>query len=214
MDNPAHNVRVATGTRTVAQLVDLAAICEALQNWGLFRDRGDWDGLRSVYARDATMQTTWMNGSAAEFVDMSQRMSAGPARPIHYIGMPIVKLNGAIAVAQTRIKILVRAPLDGVLVDATCHGWFVDRLVKLDGNWLIKSRVPLYERDRLDAVDPAVSLQLDAEALALYPACYKHMAYMQSRVGAPINMALPSPGSPEQQILLSDCESWLAAGKP
>lgn len=196
------------------RLLEQAAIGEVLQNWGLWRDRCDWDALRSLYAPGATMQTTWLDGSAADFVDISQRMSAGATRAQHYIGTPIVKMNGPCAVAQTRITILVRGALDGVAVDALCHGWFVDRLVKTDGQWLIKSRVPLYEKDTLAAVDPGATLTLDPALLASFPAAYKHMAYVQSVVGAPVNLKLPLPGSPEQDKVLQDCDAWLAAGQP
>ena len=193
------------------QLTDQAAISQVLQNWGLWRDRCDWDALRSTYAPNATMQTTWMDGPASAFVDVCQRMSAGPARALHYIGVPVVTLNGARALAQTRITILVRAPLNGIEVDATCYGWFIDRMVKQEGHWLIQSREPIYERDTLVAVDPGVTLQLDADALASYPPHYKHMAYMQSVVGAPINSDLPLPNSKEQQHMLQACEAWLAS---
>ena len=191
-------------------LVERAAIGDVLQNWGLWRDRCDWAGLRSLYAPGATMQTTWLDGSATEFVDLSQRMSAGATRAQHYIGVPIVKVNGARAVAQTRITILVRGLLEGVAVDATCHGWFVDRLVKQDGQWLIQSRVPLYEKDTLVAVDPGAALKLDPALLASFPAAYKHMAYVQSAIGAPVNRTLALPGSSEQDQILNDCDEWLA----
>ena len=87
-------------------------------------------------------------------------------------------------------------------------------MVKLDGKWLIQHRAPLYEKDSLAAVDPGVTLKLDAEVLAAYPAAYKHMAYMQSIVGAPINLDLAMPGSKEQDQLLQASSEWLAAGKP
>ena len=195
-------------------LVERAAIGDLLQNWGLWRDRCDWAALRGLYAPGATMQTTWLDGSATDFVDISQRMSAGATRAQHYIGVPIVKVNGARAVAQTRITILVRGLLEGVAVDATCHGWFVDRLVKQDGQWLILSRVPLYEKDTLAAVDPGVALKLDPALLASFPAAYKHMAYVQSAIGAPVNMALALPGSSEQDKILRDCDEWLATPRP
>jgi hypothetical protein len=184
-----------------------------LQNWGLYRDRCDWDALRSLYAPAATMQTTWMDGPASDFVDVCQRMSAGPTRALHYIGVPIVQMNGDCALAQTRITILVRSQLAGVEVDAICYGWFIDRMVKQDGKWLIHHRAPIYEKDTLVAVNPDVKLDLDAEVLAGYPANYKHMAYMQSIVGAPINLDLPMPGSQAQEHLLRECGLWLAAGK-
>ena len=157
------------------------------------------------------MQTTWMDGPASVFVDVCERMSAGATRAMHYIGVPIVQVNGPCAIAQTRITILVRGQLDGIEVDASCYGWFVYRMIKLDGKWLIQSRAPIYEKDTLAAVDPAVTLKLDPELLAGYPAHYKHMAYMQSVVGAPINLDLPAPGSQGQAQMLQACGDWLAA---
>ncbi len=193
-------------------VAERAAICDVLQNWGLWRDRCEWEALRSVYAPAATMQTTWMDGSASDFVDVCERMSAGATRALHYIGVPIIQVNGLCALAQTRITILVRSSLNGIEVDATCYGWFVDRMVKLDGKWLIQSRAPIYEKDTLAAVNPGVTLALDGDVLAGYPAHYKHMAYMQSLVGAPINLDLPAPGSKEQAQMLQACADWLAAG--
>lgn len=195
-------------------LIDRAAIGDVLQNWGMWRDRCDWNGLRSLYAPNATMQTTWMDGLASDFIDACERMSAGPTRAQHYIGMPIVRVNGVCALAQTRITILVRTLLEGIEVDATCYGWFVDRMVKLNGRWLIQSRAPIYEKDILAAVDPSVVLKLDASSLAKYPAHFKHMAYLQSIVGAPINLDLPMPGSKGQEALLRACDTWLKAGAP
>ena len=215
MTNPSQDPGTERATAQALQLLlERAAICDVLQSWGLWRDRCEWEALRSLYAPGATMQTTWLDGSATDFVDISQRMSAGAARAQHYIGVPIVEVHGACAVAQTRITILVRGVLDGVAVDATCHGWFVDRLVKSEGRWLIKSRVPFYEKDTLAAVDPGVTLKLDAALLETFPAAYKHMAYVQSAVGAPVNLTLPLPGSAAQDRVLRECGTWLAAGRP
>lgn len=194
-----------------AQLADKALITEALQNWGLWRDLCDWTSLKTVYAPEATMQTTWFDGPALDFVAATERLSGGPARAQHYIGTPCVTVNGARAVAQTRITILVRGPLEGVEVDATCYGWFIDRMVKLDGRWLIQTRVPVYEKDTLFPVDPAATLALDPQRLASHPAPYKFMAYMQSLAGATVNKDLPLPGSAEHRQLLADSAAWLAA---
>lgn len=194
----------------LALVADKAHISEVLQNWGLWRDQCDWVRLKTVYAPGATMQTTWFDGAALDFVDATERLSGGPARAQHYIGTPSVAVNGTRAVAQTRITILVRGPLAGVEVDATCYGWFIDRLVNLDGRWLILNRMPVYEKDTLAAVDPALRLTLDPERLARHPASYKFMAYMQSLAGATVNTGLPQPDSAEHHQLLADGAAWLA----
>jgi len=194
-----------------SQLADKALIAEVLQRWALWRDLCDWPALKALYAPAALMQTTWFDGSALDFVDATSRLAGGPSRAQHYIGTPCIEVNGTRAVAQTRITILVRGPLDGVEVDATCYGWFIDRMVKRDGQWLIQTRVPVYEKDTLCAVDPAVTLSLDPVRLASHPCTYKFMAYMQSQAGATVNTGLPLPGSPAHLALLADCAGWLAA---
>ena len=198
------------GNTTQSELhADKALVAEALQQWGLWRDLCNWPALKSVYAPGATMQTTWFDGLANDFVNAIERMSAGPSRAQHYIGTPVIQVQGARALAHTRITILVRGPLEGVEVDATCYGWFIDRMVKLDGQWLIASRVPVYEKDTLLPVDPALTLQFDPVRLASHPAPYKFMAYMQSMAGATVNCDLPLPGSAAHTQLLADSQAWL-----
>jgi len=38
-------------------------------------------------------------------------------------------------------------------------------------------RQPIYEKDRLDPLDPSAKLALDAELLARFPEGYRHLAY-------------------------------------
>ena len=49
-------------------LADRLAIREAIGNWALWRDTGRWERLRSLYAAEAVMHTTWFVGAADEFV--------------------------------------------------------------------------------------------------------------------------------------------------
>ena len=53
--------------------------------------------------------------------------------------------------------------MEGVLCDVVCTGRFYDFLVKLEGEWKLLHRQPIYEKDRIDPVDPAARLALDAE---------------------------------------------------
>ena len=54
---------------SLERFLDRAAIVEAVQNWGLWRDTGRWDRLRGLYTADAIQHTTWFVGPAAEFID-------------------------------------------------------------------------------------------------------------------------------------------------
>lgn len=200
----------ATST-ALTELLDRAAITRLVNDWGLARDDGRWDQLRACYTPDAIMHTTWFAGPAADFVERSMAAARVGARVQHFIGAATIALNGDKAIAETRMVLMVRGRLDGVEVDATCWGRFHDRLVKRDGRWRILERTPVYEKDRLDPVDPAAQLVLDTDAMAQQQAdgC-RHLTYMQSRSGATITPDLAVPGSAALVRLEAEGTAWLA----
>ncbi len=85
-------------------------------------------------------------------------------RILHFLGGMSVDIAGARAIAQTKMTISQRGPVEGVLCDVVCTGRFYDFLEKRDGRWGIVLRQPIYEKDRLDPVDPAAKLALDPNA--------------------------------------------------
>ena len=106
-----------------------------------------------------------------------------------------------------------RAALDGVPVDVACLGRFYDFFEKRDGRWAIVRRQPIYEKDRLDPVDPSAALTLDAAWLARYPEGYRHLAYLQAKNGFQVKDGLPGLRGPEVERLYAEGRAWLA-GSP
>ena len=74
-----------------------------------------------------------------------------------------------------------RGQIHEVLCDVVCTGRFYDFLEKRGDRWGIVLRQPIYEKDRIDPVDPAASLSLDRAALAAFPKGYQHLAYIQTQ---------------------------------
>jgi hypothetical protein len=74
------------------------------------------------------------------------------------------------------------------MVDVICFGRFYDFFEKRDRRWGIVRRQPIYEKDRLDPVDPSAVLQLDANLLNSFPEGYCHLAYLQARNGFKIKV--------------------------
>ncbi len=201
----------STQTAALQTLLDRAAITQVVQDWGLSRDAGRWDNLRSHYTRDAVMHTTWFVGSAAEFVQRSMDAAGRGARAQHFIGATSIDIQGDKAIAETRMILLVRGKLDGVEVDVTCYGRFYDWFVKLDGAWLIQKRMVIYEKDRMDVLDPGVTITLNREELVKHPDGYRHLAYLQSHAGASITADLPTPNSASLARLYAEGGAWLGA---
>ncbi len=102
-----------------------------------------------------------------------------------------------------------RALLDGVLVDVVCLGRFYDFFQKREGRWAIVRRQPIYEKDRLDPVDPAAVLHLDQQWLACYPEGYRHLAYVQAHNGFRVKNGLPGLHGPEVDLLYAEGRAWL-----
>ena len=77
---------------------------------------------------------------------------------LHFLGGSTIDVAGDRAIAQTKMTISQRAQVDGVLCDVVCTGRFYDFFEKRDGRWGIVLRQPIYEKDRLDPVDPSAKL--------------------------------------------------------
>ena len=74
-------------------------------------------------------------------------------------------------------------------------------------------RQPIYEKDRLDPVDPAAVLQLDADVLAGFPIGYRHLAYAQTRIGYDVKRDMPGLVGPGVERLYRRGAEWLAGGE-
>ena len=102
--------------------------------------------------------------------------------------------------------------MHGVLVDVVCTGRFYDFLEKRDGRWGVVLRQPIYEKDRMDPVDPAATLALDPALLARFPAGYRHLAYLQTGIGYAVKTDMPGLQGPEVTALYARGKAWLAGG--
>ena len=192
---------------------DQLAIREVIENWVLWRDAGDWDRFRTVWHDDGYMMATWFQGPAADFIRVSREGWNRGVSILHFLGGVSIDLAGDRAVAQTKMTISQRATVHDVLCDVVCTGRFYDFFEKRDGRWAIVLRQPIYEKDRMDPVDPSKTLTLDAKLLSKFPEGYRHLAYLQSGIGYPIKKDMPGLKGPEVEALYARGRRWLA-GEP
>ncbi|MBB4424802.1 hypothetical protein GGD66_003348 [Bradyrhizobium sp. CIR48] len=165
------------------QLLDRLAIRDLVENWAVWRDAGDWERFATVWHEEGWMSATWFQGPARDFMRVSQEGFARGVRILHFLGGTSIDLAGERAIAQSKMTISQRAPVHDVVCDVVCTGRFYDFLEKRQGKWGIVRRQPIYEKDRIDPVDPAAELRLDQTALAALPEGYRHLAYMQELIG-------------------------------
>ena len=192
---------------------DQLAIREVVENWILWRDAGDWDRFKTVWHDDGYMMATWFQGPAAEFIRVSREGWDRGVSILHFQGGVSIDLAGDRAIAQTKMTISQRATVHNVLCDVVCTGRFYDFFEKRAGRWAIVLRQPIYEKDRMDPVDPAKTLALDAKLLNQFPEGYRHLAYLQSGIGYPVKKDMPGLKGSEVEALYARGRRWLA-GQP
>ncbi len=188
---------------------DQLAIVETVNNWALWRDAGDWERFRSVWHDDGWMSATWFQGPAEKFIEVSKAGFDKGVSILHFLGGSSVDVKGERAIAQTKMTISQRASVDGVAVDVVCTGRFYDFFARRRGRWAIVRRQPIYEKDRMDPVDPAAKLMLDPELLARFPEGYRNLAYLQTKIGHTIKLDLPQLKGPAVQALYAQGQAWL-----
>ena len=194
-------------------LLERLAVREMVENWAVWRDAGDWERFRSVWHDDGRMMATWFQGSADEFIAVSRAGFDKGVSILHFLGGNSVDLAGERAVSQTKMTISQRALVHDVLCDVVCTGRFYDFCEKRDGRWGLVLRQPIYEKDRMDPVDPAARLSLDQELLGRFPEGYRHLAYLQTHIGFKVKPDMPGLKGPQVEALYARGRSWLE-GKP
>jgi len=189
--------------------VERLAIRSVIDNWVLWRDSGDWDRFATVWHDDGWMTATWFQGPARDFIVASREAFDRGVNILHMLGGWTCDLAGSRAISQTRMAIHQRAPLDGVPVDVTCIGRFYDFFEKRAGRWAIVRRQPIYEKDRLDVVDPSARIALDRTLLDRFPEGYRHLAYLQTKNGFAVKGDLPGLRGTVVERLYAEGRAWL-----
>ncbi|WP_245524801.1 MULTISPECIES: nuclear transport factor 2 family protein [unclassified Bradyrhizobium] len=192
---------------------DRRRIRDLLENWVVWRDAGHWEQFRQVWHPDGRMMATWFQGSAEEFIRVSQDGWARGVSILHFLGGISIEVAGDRAISQTKMTISQRGDVEGVACDVVCTGRFYDFLEKRNGRWGIVLRQPIYEKDRMDPVSPAAKLELDAALLARFPEGYRHLAYMQTRIGYTVKPDMPGLKGPAVDQLYSRGAAWLSGAK-
>jgi SnoaL-like domain len=191
-------------------MLERLAIREIVENWVVWRDAGDWERFRTVWHEDGRMMATWFQGPAAEFIRVSKEGMERGVNILHFLGANSVDVNKHRAVSQTKMTILQRALVHDILCDVACIGRFYDFFEKRGGKWGLVLRQPIYEKDRIDPVDPAAKLQLDQSVLNRFPEGYCHLAYLQTNAGFRVKPDMPGLKGPDVEALYARGKAWLA----
>ena len=202
-------------------LQDELLIRQMVERWAVWRDAGDWQRFATVWHPQGVMMATWFQGPYADFIRVTQEGWAKGVSILHFLGGSAIEVAGERAIAQTKMTISQRGMVEGinsgeagpVLCDVVCTGRFYDFVQKHEGQWKLLHRQPIYEKDRIDPVDSAAVVKLDQQALAGFPEGYRHLAYIQTRIGYTVKLDMPMLKGPVVAELYARGARWLAGGE-
>ena len=200
---------------TLAQ--DEHEIAGVLIRWGHARDSDDWETLSACFHEDATIHISWISGLAKDFVARSQAMATARKSGTHMkhvISGPWIRVNGDRAFSRCHVNLYHRTIMDGHEFDLQSWFRFFDLLERRDGAWRIVKRTAVYDKDRIDPVDPrGIPKDFFADMdLSAFPSSAKFLCYILGRLGLPPSTNIISVATEEERVLREDSEAWLEGG--
>ncbi len=187
---------------------DRLAISDLLNGW-MHRDLSQWDELGKLFHPEGTIEVTWFEGLASEFIKGSMRMGKSDIGTKHFIGNPLVKFNAAQNKAIAETNAMIIGQNSKLALAAPCHNRFYDMLEKRNGEWRILRRQVIYDFGSFDF--PLGTVDIDRDAASRYPIAYAPLAWLLEKSGFPVQRVFATKGSELETRMKKDAENWLAA---
>lgn len=189
-------------------LEDRQQITDLMTGW-IHRDLGEWASLRNLFHPDGTIEITWFEGLASDFVDGSMRMSASDFRTKHVIASPTVTFNADATKALVETNAMIIGENVALNLGCTGHNRFYDRAEKRDGVWKLSHRQSIY--DMASFTFPLGVVEIDADTVAKYPREYAALAYLLEKSGFPVQRVFATRGSELEKQIKDAGQDWLTA---
>lgn len=190
-------------------MTDVTIIRDLIERWAVYRDALLWDKFRTIWHPNGRMKATWTEGSFEDFIRMTEEGVKHGLNILHILGGSAIEVSGSRATSMTKMMILQRAELGGVLCDVTSYARHFDLWEKIDGRWGLNCRETICDKDRIDPVNTNETVCLDENILSQFPQEYKHLAYLQTKAGYTVNKDVPrlSGGKALEELYLRG-EEW------
>lgn len=189
-------------------LEDRQQITDLMTGW-IHRDLGEWASLRNLFHPDGTIEITWFEGLASDFVDGSMRMGASDFRTKHVIASPTVTFNADATKALVETNAMIIGENVALNLGCTGHNRFYDRAEKRDGVWKLSHRQSIY--DMASFTFPLGVVEIDTDTVAKYPREYAALAYLLEKSGFPVQRVFATRGSELEKQIKDAGQDWLTA---
>ncbi len=191
-------------------ITNVTQIRDLIERWAVYRDALLWDKFRTIWHKNGRMKATWTEGAFEDFIRMTEEGVRHGLNILHILGGSAIEVSGSRATSMTKMIILQRANLDGVLCDVTSYARHFDLWEMIDERWGLVSRETICDKDRIDPVNTNEKIQLDDSILSQFPVEYRHLAYLQTKAGYTVDRDVPRlSGGKALEALYRRGDAWL-----
>ncbi|WP_336995481.1 nuclear transport factor 2 family protein [Leclercia sp. UBA7405] len=190
------------------QLQDRQQLNDLVNGW-MHRDLGEWAQLRNLFHPDGTIEITWFEGLASDFVEGSMRMGASDLRTKHLIASPAVTFNDAGNKAILETNAIIIAENVKLNIGCECHNRFYDLAEKREGVWKLFHRQSIYDIGTFTF--PLGPVEIDRNIALKYPREYAALAYLLECSGFPLGRVFATRGSELETAMKAEGQRWLTA---
>ena len=201
--------------KKLQESVDRSEIINVVSKSILTRDSGMWNQLAECYHSEAEFTSSWWKGKPSEFIKVaSEKLEASRkegGEQKHMTSNHWVVVNGDRATAECDLILFMRRPINGVDLDFQTFSRRLHLMARENGDWKIWRRFAIYERDRMDPVDPTngPDTYYDAEAMSKFPKKLRyHLWRNQVKGSAPVK-ELCIRGTEQEKVVREEAKKWI-----
>jgi SnoaL-like domain len=199
--------------------IDRSEIINLVSKSIIARDSGLWDQLAACYHSDAEFSSSWWTGKPSDFITAADKKLKAAhdegGEQKHISSNHCIEINGDHATAECDLILFTRTTVNGVELDFATWSRRLHLMKKEGGEWKIWRRFAIYEKDRVDAVDPAVDLsqRLPPTQLAKYPRQLRHHLWRNELRGSEPARNLCIRGTPQESAVREEARAWIAEAR-
>ena len=204
--------------KRLQESIDRSEIANLISKSIISRDSGLWDELAACYHSEAEFTSSWWKGKPSDFFKVaSEKLEASRRQggeQKHVTSNHWIEINGDRATAESDLILFMRSLINGVELDIATWSRRFQLFAREKGEWKIFRRWVIYERDRMDPVDPTVAPQsyYDAEALAKYPKQLRFHLWRNEMLGSPPEKNIVLRGSAQEDAAREEARKWMQGG--
>lgn len=201
--------------KRLQESIDRSEIINLVSKSILTRDSGLWEKLAECYHSEAEFTSSWWHGKAKDFMKAaSKRMDEARkegGEQKHMTANHLIVINRDRATAECDLCLFSRRPINGVELDFQTFSRRLHLMAKENGDWKIWRRFAIYEKARMDSVDPTVDPKkyFDAKAMENFPKPMRIHLWRLEVKGSGHTENICIRGTEQEKIVRGEAQKWI-----